>query len=174
MKFAWARASIWRWISFEAPLHGTPDDTHAIFRCCPASWVFHRLGLVKSRFMRERRDELLTVSRFYGDLRAGAASDDERGPRRACQGIIIIKLLDPTHQAESRFTALLTRMNDYVSDPNLDARYRIIQLATYLRSHSIMQRYVSPDVSFECTINLADNHPWIIRSTRIAENYQFD
>lgn len=33
--------------------------------------------------------------------------------------------------------ALLTRMNDYVSDPNLDVRYYIIQFTTYVTSNSI-------------------------------------
>lgn len=68
----------------------------------------------------------------YDDLRAEPRATMRRGARpRACEGIIIIKLLDPTHRAESRFTALLTRMNDYVSSPNLDARHRIIQLGMY-------------------------------------------
>lgn len=54
--------------------------------------------------------------------------------------IIIIKLLNTTHRTESRFLALLTRTNDYVLDPNLDVRYRITRLATYVRSHSITSR----------------------------------
>lgn len=33
--------------------------------------------------------------------------------------------------------ALLTRMNDYVSGPNLDVRYYIIQFTTYVISNSI-------------------------------------
>lgn len=90
--------------------------------------------------------------------------EQRSSPRRlgacTCDGIIIIKLLDPTHRPESRFVALLTRMNDYVSSPNSDARYRIIQLATYVRSNSITSRSTWPDISFTCTvINPADHRP---------------
>lgn len=93
-----------------------------------------------------------------------------------CEGIIIIKLLDPTHRAESRFTALLTRMNDYVADPNSDVRYRIIQLATYVPSNSITSRSTWSDMSFVCTTNppIIVDSPFSLapRSFKIARHFK--